>query len=262
MPRVRRASAIRRPASGAVTSSCSAVPPISLATAASASPAAGTSTATTVAPSRASTSAIAAPMPRAAPVTTATLPCQRSLPVRGRQRRRADADDLAVDVGRPAGEEEPQRGLGRAPRRRRRRARGWRWHRLAAPCRWSGRALERPLGGGLRRVVVRSRRIGRPRRPARCGRSRLRAGRRTSRAVGEVAGRVARWRRRRPRRAGRRRRPRRAASTPSARSSPRRATSRAGRRRSRPARHRAVEQRLVRARSGAAGRAAAARACG
>ncbi len=45
-----------------------------LATPASPSPAAGTSTATTVAPSRARVSAIAAPMPRAAPVTTATRP--------------------------------------------------------------------------------------------------------------------------------------------------------------------------------------------
>ena len=67
-------STMRLPASSAVTSTCSAVPWTSLATAASASPAAGTSTATTVAPSRAMTRAISAPMPRAAPVTTATLP--------------------------------------------------------------------------------------------------------------------------------------------------------------------------------------------
>ena len=39
-----------------------------------ASPAAGTSRATTVAPSRASVEAMASPMPRAAPVTSATLP--------------------------------------------------------------------------------------------------------------------------------------------------------------------------------------------
>ena len=62
-------------------SSCSAVPPISLATSASLSPAAGMSTATTWAPSRAMTFAIAAPMPRAAPVTTATLPASGLLGV-------------------------------------------------------------------------------------------------------------------------------------------------------------------------------------
>ena len=55
-------------------SSCSAVPPTSLAVRASASPAAGMSTHTTVAPSRASVVATVRPMPRAAPVTTATLP--------------------------------------------------------------------------------------------------------------------------------------------------------------------------------------------
>ena len=71
-------STIRRPASSAVTSSWRAVPPTSLATPVSASPAAGTSTATTVAPSRARTRAISAPIPRAAPVTTATLPCEGS----------------------------------------------------------------------------------------------------------------------------------------------------------------------------------------
>ena len=73
-------------------------------------PAAGMSTATTWAPSRAMTFAIAAPMPRAAPVTTATLPasgCSASSPAgrsAGRQR-----DRLAVDVGRAAGQEEPHR---------------------------------------------------------------------------------------------------------------------------------------------------------
>ena len=55
-------------------SSCRAVPWTSLATAARWSPAAGMSTTTTVAPSRCRVRAIAAPMPRAAPVTTATLP--------------------------------------------------------------------------------------------------------------------------------------------------------------------------------------------
>ncbi len=72
--RCRRCSTSRWGASPAVMSSCSAVPPISLATAASCSPAAGMSTATTCAPSLAITFAIDAPMPRAAPVTTATLP--------------------------------------------------------------------------------------------------------------------------------------------------------------------------------------------
>ena len=73
--------AILAPASGRVMSSWRALPPISLATLASASPDAGTSTATTVAPSRANVRAMAAPMPRAAPVTTTTRPvkgCSRS----------------------------------------------------------------------------------------------------------------------------------------------------------------------------------------
>ena len=72
--RVRQCSRMRAPASGAVMSRASAVPPTSFTTSASASPAAGTSTPTTTAPSRASVRTMAAPMPRAAPVTTATLP--------------------------------------------------------------------------------------------------------------------------------------------------------------------------------------------
>ena len=65
---------MRSTASSAVTSSVSAVPPTLVAVSASASAADSTSMATTLAPSRANTSAIVAPMPRAAPVTTATLP--------------------------------------------------------------------------------------------------------------------------------------------------------------------------------------------
>ena len=66
---------MRSTASSAVTSSVSAVPPTLVAVSASASAAlTPTSMATTLAPSRANTSAIVAPMPRAAPVTTATLP--------------------------------------------------------------------------------------------------------------------------------------------------------------------------------------------
>ena len=71
-------------ASSAVMSSCSAVPPIRLATAARSSPWAGTSRQTTCAPSRASTSAIAAPIPREAPVTSRDPAVQRPLPVVGR----------------------------------------------------------------------------------------------------------------------------------------------------------------------------------
>ena len=67
-------SMIRWPASSRLMSSCRAVPCTSLATAARWSPAAGMSTTTSVAPSRCRVRAIAAPMPRAAPVTTATLP--------------------------------------------------------------------------------------------------------------------------------------------------------------------------------------------
>ena len=59
-----------------------------------------------------------APMPRAAPVTTATLPGQRLRPVGGFRAAspRADPDHLPVDVCRAAGQQEPHRrvdvGLG------------------------------------------------------------------------------------------------------------------------------------------------------
>ncbi len=65
---------MRSAADVAVMSTCRAVPPIWLATADSRSPWAGRSAQTTRAPSRARTPAIAAPMPCAAPVTTATRP--------------------------------------------------------------------------------------------------------------------------------------------------------------------------------------------
>ncbi|CKS97449.1 Uncharacterised protein [Mycobacterium tuberculosis] len=70
----RRCSLILSTASSAVTSSHSAVPPTLLAVSARFSAADSTSMATTWAPSRANTSAMVAPMPRAAPVTMATLP--------------------------------------------------------------------------------------------------------------------------------------------------------------------------------------------
>ena len=72
--RARACSAIWSAARGSVTSNCSADPPTSLITSAKDSPACGTSTPITVAPSRASTRTISAPIPRAAPVTTATFP--------------------------------------------------------------------------------------------------------------------------------------------------------------------------------------------
>ena len=75
--RSRRCSISRCGASSAVMSSWSAVPPISLATAASESPAAGMSTATTWAPSRAMTFAIAAPMPAGRPGDDGDLAGQR-----------------------------------------------------------------------------------------------------------------------------------------------------------------------------------------
>ncbi len=106
-------SMIRCPASSRLMSSCRAVPCTSLATAARWSPAAGMSTTTTVAPSRCRVRAIAAPIPRAAPVTTATLPASGfsasagSCPSRG-----ADGEELPVDERGTAGQEEPQRAEG------------------------------------------------------------------------------------------------------------------------------------------------------
>ena len=77
----------------------------------------GTSTPTTVAPSRCSTRAICSPMPRLAPVTSATRPASgmvqsaTSPAVSGAVR--ADPDHLAGDVGRLGREQERQRRGGR-----------------------------------------------------------------------------------------------------------------------------------------------------
>ena len=178
VPRRARARGSARPASAAVTSSCSAVPPTRLAVRASASPAAGMSTQTTVAPSRARTSAIAAPMPRAAPVTTATLPSSgRAQSAGSVGDARPDADDLAVDVGRArprAGSAASTSALASAPSSTRTRL-------AVAPARSSlpmraGDALEGAPGGGLRRASIASRR-SRPTTTTRpLGRSPFRAG--------------------------------------------------------------------------------------
>ena len=117
-----------------------------------ASPAAGTSTPTTVAPSRARTRAIAAPMPRAAPVTTATLPASgRSPESRRAAGAGADPEHLAVDVGRAAGQEELDGAA--APSASAPSATSTRL--AVAPARSSladraDEALERPPGGALR----------------------------------------------------------------------------------------------------------------
>ena len=112
-------SSERAPASGAVTSSCSAVPRTRLATATSCSPAAGTSTAMTVAPSRARVSAIEAPMPRAAPVTTATRPASGFSQSSGqRAGGGVDGQQLTVDERGLGRQEEPQRAEHRGGRDR------------------------------------------------------------------------------------------------------------------------------------------------
>ena len=79
-------------------------------------------------------------MPRAAPVTTATLPASgRSASSPAGTSAGAEGDRLAVDVGRPAGQEEPHRAGERAPPRRRARSSRFAVDALrAAPCRWSG----------------------------------------------------------------------------------------------------------------------------
>ncbi len=80
-------------------------------TASRSSASAGTSSPTTCAPSRASVAAIAAPMPREAPVTSATLPSSgRSQSSSGGPlARRPDPHDLAGHVGRARREQEAQR---------------------------------------------------------------------------------------------------------------------------------------------------------
>ena len=93
-------------------SSCSAVPRSAFAVAASSAPCAGTSRQITCAPSRASTSAIAAPIPREAPVTSATLPASGASQS-GVAAATASPmlDDLPGHVGRAAREQEAQRRL-------------------------------------------------------------------------------------------------------------------------------------------------------
>ena len=79
----------------------------------SSSAACGTSMPRTVAPSRCSTRAICSPMPRLAPVTSATLPvsgwAQSTVSAGVGRADGADADDLAGDVGRLGREQEAQR---------------------------------------------------------------------------------------------------------------------------------------------------------
>ena len=193
-------------ASAAVMSSCSAVPPISLATSASLSPAAGMSTATTWAPSRAMTFAIAAPMPRAAPVTTATLPASGLSSSSPAGTSAADSGDhLAVDVGRPAGQEEPHRAGDRALGARGRRRAGSPSTRSrsslpmertspSSACRAAAWAGESASDGGSARISTRP-----------VARSRLIAGREEVVRAGQVGrGRAGRSRRGSPRPASRR----------------------------------------------------------
>ena len=106
-------SAIFAGASSSVMSTSIVLAPSRAATFASSSPRAGTSSSTSLAPSRCRVSAIASPIPREAPVTSATLALQRSLPVDLRRLRdaRADLDHLAGDVGGAGGEEEAQGGV-------------------------------------------------------------------------------------------------------------------------------------------------------
>ena len=67
---------------------------------------------TTWAPSRASTRATSAPIPREAPVTSATLPASgRSQSSSGWRSEGGDPDDLARDIGRARREQEAQRRL-------------------------------------------------------------------------------------------------------------------------------------------------------
>ncbi len=106
-------SAIRSGASGAVMSSSIASPPTLAATWRRSSPAWGTSRPTTSAPSAASVSAIAAPIPREAPVTSATLPASgRSHSISGSGATPSPTSHhLAGDVGGARREQEAQRRL-------------------------------------------------------------------------------------------------------------------------------------------------------
>ena len=233
------------------------MPPIRLATLASASPAWVRSATMTCAPSRASTPAMAAPMPRAAPVTSAVLPASGwsqsfgAGAVPGAEQQR-----LPVDVGRLAGEEEAQR-------RRQRRL-------VGDPEQVRGRAAAQLLGqraddaverlpGGVGGDVGAVGRAGRARAPGRTAPSALTPGARNSRSAGEVG------RARRPTRASSDDRGdlvavaerRRATSTPAAVSS--RVSAAVGLAGGRAEQRRAGQQRVAGASSGAARPAAAAR---
>ncbi len=106
-------AAIFSGASSAVMSSSIARPPIASVTAFRSAAIGGMSRPTTSAPSRARVLAIAAPIPREAPVTSATLPASglsQSIFGLGGDAL-ADPDHLTGDVGRFGGEEEAQRRL-------------------------------------------------------------------------------------------------------------------------------------------------------
>ena len=111
--RSRRCSASAAGACSAVMSSCSAVPRTRVGgRRRGRRPSRARRGRSPCAPSRASTSAIAAPMPRAAPVTSATLPASGRSQSSGAAATPApDRDHLAVDVRGAAGEQEPQRRL-------------------------------------------------------------------------------------------------------------------------------------------------------
>ena len=160
-------------------SSWSAVPPTWFAIAARSAPCAGTSRQMTCAPSRASTSAIAAPMPRDAPVTTATLPSSGAPSRRARRDRLADADHLAGrrrPSGPRAGSAASTRGC---PRRRARRTAAG----AVAPgaislpaerTKPSSARCATASGRRRRRAAWRARSAGRSARSGGCGRGRTR----------------------------------------------------------------------------------------
>ena len=111
---------------------------------------------TTWAPSRASTRAIAAPMPREAPVTSATLPCS------GRSQ---SSSRMALGRGRRSGRPGRRRRPSAAragsaassrsgPRRRGRRRRAARSRRCGPPCRPSGRSPRAPAAPSPRAGVA------------------------------------------------------------------------------------------------------------
>ena len=113
------------------------------------SPAAGTSRQTTCAPSRASTWAIAAPMPRAAPVTSATWPASGRSQSSGTSRRPAPIRITWPETYAERADSRNRRVDSTAPRRRARRRPVGRCRPGRTPCRAEGEALQGPLGGGL-----------------------------------------------------------------------------------------------------------------